>query len=78
MLLFYKLFSKRLSPSLAMYFFLLVNITFWFLAGTLAGVILGFCFLDKALILSFAVTSGGCLALAIGYVYGYIAVIRNS
>lgn len=78
MLQFYKLYCKKLDSSLAMYFFLLTNIAFWFLTGTLAGLIFALYFLNNTLILSCAFTSGAFLALTIGYVYGCIIVIRNS
>lgn len=78
MLQFYKLFRKKSDPALAMYFFLITNIIFWFLAGTLIGAVFAFCFLDASAVASCALTLGACFALAIGYVYGYIKVIRNS
>lgn len=77
MLQFYRLFRKKLSPAPAMYLFLLTNITFWFLTGTLAGAVFALCFPNTATVLSCAVTSGAFFALAVGYVYGYIAVIRT-
>lgn len=78
MIQIYRLFNRKLDPAFAMYFFLLTNIAFWFLIGAFAGVIFAFCFLENTMILSCALTSGAFLALTIGYVYGYIAVIRNS
>ncbi|MGN0377269.1 MAG: hypothetical protein ACI4ED_06505 [Suilimivivens sp.] len=75
---FYKLLNQKMESTPAMFCFLLINIVFWFLVGGLAGALLAFFFLGKELMLSCAVTLGACLALTLGYVYGYIVVIRNS
>lgn len=77
MLQFYKLFRKKSEPAPAMYLFLITNIIFWFLAGAPIGAVFAFCFLDSSLVVSCALTIGACFSLAIGYVYGYITVIRN-
>lgn len=77
MLIFYKLLRKKLKPSRAIFCFLLINILFWFAAGFLAGALFAILFLHQEAILPLAMTSGACLALAFGYVYGYITAIRN-
>lgn len=77
MLTFYKLLRQKMNPAPAMFYFLLINIAFWFLAGSLAGALFARLILGKELILSCAVTAGAFLAMALGYVYGYIAVIRK-
>lgn len=78
MLRFYELFHRKLAPAPAMYFFLLVNIAFWFSVGAFSGMILAFFFSDVMLILPSILTTGALFALTVGYVYGYITVIRNS
>lgn len=78
MLAYYKLLNQKMDPNLAMFCFLLTNIVFWFLAGSLAGALIAALLFDRELIVSCAVTLGACLALILGYVKGYIFVIRHS
>ena len=78
MLAYYKLLNQKLDTNLAMFCFLLTNIIFWFLAGSLVGALIAALLFDRELIVSCAVTLGACLALILGYVKGYIFVIRHS
>lgn len=78
MLAFYKLLNQKMDANLAMFCFLLTNIIFWFLAGSLAGALIAALLFDRELIVSCAVTLGACLALILGYVKGYIFVIQHS
>lgn len=78
MLALYKLLNQKMDSKLAMFCFLLANIMFWFLAGFLAGALIAALLFDRELIVSCAVTLGSCLALILGYVKGYIFVIRHS
>lgn len=78
MLAIYKLLNQKMDNNLAMICFLLINIVFWFLIGSLFGALIAALLFDRELIVSCAVTLGACLALILGYVKGYIFVIRNS
>lgn len=78
MLAYYKLLNQKMDSNLAMFCFLITNIIFWFLAGSLAGALIASLLFDRELIVSCAVTLGACLALILGYVKGYIFVIRHS
>ena len=78
MLAFYKLLNQKMDTNLAMFCFLLTNIIFWFLTGSLAGALIAALLFDRELIVSCAVTLGACLALILGYVRGYIFVIQHS
>ena len=76
MLAIYKLLNQKMDNNLAMICFLLINIVFWFLIGSLFGALIAALLFDRELIVSCAVTLGACLALILGYVKGYIFVIR--
>lgn len=78
MLNFYKLLNQKMDTNLAMICFLLINIVFWFFVGSLSGALIAALLFDRELIVSCAITLGACLALILGYVNGYIFVIRNS
>lgn len=78
MLAFYKLLNEKMDPNLAMVFFLLAGIVFWFFIDSLVGALIAVLLLDREMIVSCAVTMGACFALILGYVNGYIFIIRNS
>lgn len=78
MLAFYKLLNQKMDANLAMICFLLFNIVFWFLIGALAGALIAALLIGQELVVSCAVTMGACFALILGYVNGYIFIIRNT
>lgn len=77
MLIFYKLLKQKINPSSAVYWFLLINTAFWFLAGFAAGAAAAFFFSPGRLFLP-AVTTGALGAIAFGYVYGAIIAVREA
>ena len=78
MLALYKYLNQKKNPNLAMFCFLLTNIIFWFLVGSLVGALIATLLFDRELIVSCAGTLGACRALILGYVKGYIFVIQHS
>lgn len=73
----YKLINKKFDPDLSMYFFLLLHITIWFFAGAIIGALLSLLLLRISMLPAFTLTFGALSAIVLGYIYGYIAVIRN-
>ena len=47
MLAFYKLLNEKMDPNLAMVFFLLAGIVFWFFIDSLVGALIAVLLLDR-------------------------------
>lgn len=78
MVFLYKFLNKKFDSSLAMYFFLLLHIAIWFFTGAAIGALLSLLLFQASEIFTFSVTSGAVFAIALGYVYGYIVIIKNA
>lgn len=78
MVFLYKYLNKNMESSLAMYIFLLIHITVWFCIGAVLGALLSLLFYRTAMLFTFTITSGAFFAIAFGYIYGNIVIIRNT
>lgn len=70
--------TKKMSMENALLCFIFSHIFLWFFAGAAVGILLALLLSAKNMMLVYAVTSGAFFSITLGYIYGYIIVLKNT
>lgn len=77
MIKLYYVFEKKVGCGDAVLYSLMLNIFFWFLIGSCIGAVLALLLGKLESMVSYGVTLGACCSLVLGYVWGYIRLLRS-